>query len=46
MYAPTRTLFGAEELNNLKTHKIGRKKATILIFNGKYTSDYWNHCII
>jgi len=37
MYIPTRTLFGAGELNNLHTQKMPGKKAMIVISNGKST---------
>lgn len=37
MYIPTRTLFGAGELNNLHTQKMQGKKAIIVISNGKST---------
>lgn len=37
MYIPTRTLFGAGELNNLHTQKMPGKKAIIVISNGKST---------
>jgi alcohol dehydrogenase len=35
MYVPTRTLFGAGQLNNLHTQKMPGKKAMIVVFNGK-----------
>lgn len=35
MYIPTRTLFGAGQLNNLHTQKMPGKKAMIVISNGK-----------
>lgn len=35
MYVPTRTLFGAGQLNNLHTQKMPGKKAMIVISNGK-----------
>jgi alcohol dehydrogenase len=37
MYVPTRTLFGAGQLNNLHTQKMPGKKAMIVISNGKST---------
>ncbi len=37
MYVPTRTLFGAGQLNNLHTQKIPGKKAMIVISKGKST---------
>lgn len=37
MYIPTRTLFGAGELNNLHTQEMPGKKAMIVISNGKST---------
>ncbi|MEN6410093.1 MAG: iron-containing alcohol dehydrogenase, partial [Anaerolineaceae bacterium] len=36
-YAPTRVLFGAGQLNNLKNQKMPGKKAMIVISNGKST---------
>ena len=35
MYVPTRTLFGAGQLNNLHTQKMPGKKAMIVISKGK-----------
>lgn len=37
MYVPTRTLFGAGQLNNLHAQKMPGKKAMIVISNGKST---------
>lgn len=37
MYVPTRTLFGAGQLNNLHTQNMPGKKAMIVISNGKST---------
>lgn len=37
MYVPTRTLFGAGQLNNLHSQKMPGKKAMIVISNGKST---------
>ncbi len=37
MYVPTRTLFGAGQLNNLHDQKMPGKKAMIVISNGKST---------
>ncbi|MHB8107109.1 MAG: iron-containing alcohol dehydrogenase [Candidatus Cryosericum sp.] len=37
MYVPTRVLFGAGQLNNLKSQKMPGKKAMIVISNGKST---------
>lgn len=39
MYVPTRTLFGAGQLNNLHTQKMPGKKAMIVISNGKSTRE-------
>jgi len=37
MYVPTRTLFGAGQLNNVHTQKMPGEKAMIVISNGKST---------
>ncbi|WP_340817710.1 iron-containing alcohol dehydrogenase [Methanolobus sp. WCC4] len=39
MYVPTRTLFGAGQLNNLHEQKMPGKKAMIVISNGKSTRE-------
>jgi alcohol dehydrogenase len=39
MYVPTRTLFGASQLNNLHTQKNAWKKAMIVISNKKSASE-------
>ncbi len=39
MYAPTRVLFGAGQLNNLGIQKMPGKKALIIISNGKSTKE-------
>jgi len=39
MYVPTRTMFGAGQLNNLHEQKMPGKKAMIVISNGKSTRE-------
>jgi len=42
MYVPTRVLFGAGQLNNLKNQKMLGKKAMIVISHGKSTRENRN----